>query len=282
LSKELRTVLLYSGGHLGSSVALHFLSQMPEIKIVGIVRGDPAPMHFKGLIKIYKRVQKIGIVFGFLLAWQRFFQFLLFYLLAPLLSKKSLKSGWQISQNLGIPTFSTENINGDASKNFLETLEPDLIISVYFNQILKKETLNIPKIGSINLHPGSLPEYRGAFIYFWVLRNEEPEGCVTIHWMDEGIDTGKIISKKYFKISNTDTQQQVMVKSAISGVRQLQSFFRKILGNNAINHIDIKENITSNYYKFPEKIDFNRYIKKRKFFRHKDIVNLIVRRVKFF
>ena len=81
--EKLREVVLYSAGHLGSSVALNLLRKMPEINIVGIVRGDPAPLTFSGIIKSLRRVKKIGISFGFLLAWQRFTQFLIFYLLAP-------------------------------------------------------------------------------------------------------------------------------------------------------------------------------------------------------
>lgn len=278
MAKPLRTIILYSGGHLGSSVGLHFLKDMKEIKIVGIVRGDPAPMDRKGLVKIYYRVKKIGLYFGFLLAWQRFFQFLMFYFFAPFFGKKNLSSGWQVSQKLGIPTYATENINDDASINFIKTLQPDLIISVYFNQILKPETLKLAKKACLNLHPGSLPEYRGAFIYFWVLRNQESEAGVTIHKMDEGIDTGEILSKKYFPIEKTDTQQKVMVKSALVGVRELKKIFKLLQQNKKIEYNEAEKANISNYYKFPNKPDFDRYIKHRRFFRHRDIINLIIRK----
>lgn len=276
---KLRVVILYSAGHLGSSVALNLLSKMPEINIVGIVRGDPAPLTIKGIIKSLKRTRKTGLSFGFLLAWQRFMQFLIFYLVAPIFNREHLKSGWQISKSLGIPSFSTDNVNSDATENFIKTINPDLIISVYFSQILKKNILDIPNVGSINLHPGILPEYKGAFVYFWALKNHEKQTGVTIHWMDEGVDTGKIITKKKFDINETDTQQQVVVKSAICGARQLQQVFRLIENKQKVEIAsDVEANPDNSYYKFPEKPDYREYRRKRRFFRARNIFYLVLRR----
>ena len=87
-----------------------------------------------------------------------------------------------------------------------------------------------PKIGVINIHPGWLPSYRGSLSYFWALKNGEDKAGVSIHWMDEGLDTGAIIDRKKFRIDKNATQQQVLVETALIAGRMLQRSARKFCG----------------------------------------------------
>ena len=81
----------------------------------------------------------------------------------------------------------------------------DLFVSLSFNQIFKSEIISIPEIGIINCHAGKLPFYRGRNILNWVLINDESEFGITVHFVDEGIDTGDIISQKVYPIDDNDT-----------------------------------------------------------------------------
>ena len=97
-----------------------------------------------------------------------------------------------------------QNIN---NKEFLDKAAAyncDLFVSMSFNQIFKKTIINLPRLGTINCHAGKLPFYRGRNILNWVLINDEKEFGVTVHYMDEGIDTGDIILQKTFPISEMD------------------------------------------------------------------------------
>lgn len=75
-----------------------------------------------------------------------------------------------------------------------DRLKPD-VIAVFGTSLIRGELLNRGRLGVINLHGGLSPEYRGADCTFWALYNGEPEkiGC-TLHFIDAGIDTGKLIA----------------------------------------------------------------------------------------
>jgi hypothetical protein len=80
--------------------------------------------------------------------------------------------------------------------NRLEKMSPDLIIVNSYSMLLGPEVLSIPIRGAINIHGALLPQYRGANPIQWALINNESETGVTMHYIDEQIDTGDVISQK--------------------------------------------------------------------------------------
>ena len=108
------------------------------------------------------------------------------------------------AEESGIEYLCHKNIN---SENFLERIREfqcDLFVSMSFDQIFKTEIINIPRLKTINCHAGKLPYYRGRNILNWVLINDEEEFGITVHYIDEGIDTGDIILQKTFRITDND------------------------------------------------------------------------------
>jgi methionyl-tRNA formyltransferase len=87
---------------------------------------------------------------------------------------------------------------------FFESLEIDLIILAWWPYIIKKPLLDIPRMGFLNTHPSLLPYNRGKHYYFWNLIEDVPFG-VTLHWIDEKIDSGDIAFQKQLKKSWEDT-----------------------------------------------------------------------------
>lgn len=276
-TKTLRCVLLYSAGHLGSSIVLNRLYNIQGIDIVGVVRAEPAALSIAGINKLYNKFSKIGVKFAFLLMWQRVVQFIGFYILAPILAKNHLMAAWQFARHHGIPSFETKNINNEASLNFLRSLQPDVLISAYFSQILKKPAIEIPKIGVLNIHPALLPDYKGAMNYFWVLKNGENRAGVSVHWIDEGIDTGEILAKKSFIIKQDATQQQVLVKTAFIGTILLKRVIKSLLAGKIVMGLPKLAN-NGNYYPMPNAEDFRDYFARRRFFRIRDIIKLVIKR----
>ncbi|GAB4178134.1 MAG: hypothetical protein OHK0026_04680 [Rhodocyclaceae bacterium] len=86
------------------------------------------------------------------------------------------------------------HINDPRVVALADRLRPDLIC-VFGTSLIRGELLEKGRLGIINLHGGLSPEYRGADCTFWALYNGEPEkvGC-TLHFIDAGIDTGKLIA----------------------------------------------------------------------------------------
>ena len=113
----------------------------------------------------------------------------------------------------GIQFLVHSNIN---SGEFLETAASykcDMLVSMSFNQIFKKEIINLTEKKAINCHAGRLPFYRGRNVLNWVLINDEPDFGVTVHYIDEGIDTGDIILQQRYEISDDDDYKTLLERS---------------------------------------------------------------------
>lgn len=119
------------------------------------------------------------------------------------------------AKKLKVEFIPLRDVNSVSSLKKIKSFDTDLFISMSFNQILKKEILNIPEKGFINCHAGALPFYRGRNILNWALINDEKEFGVTVHYIDEGIDTGDIIIQKKSQISDEDTYESLLEKATV-------------------------------------------------------------------
>ena len=99
-----------------------------------------------------------------------------------------------------IPYLLYKNINEANVIAELVAYEADIFVSMSFNQIIKANLLAVPRLGFINCHAGALRKYRGRNILNWALINGEQEVGVTVHYIDEGIDTGDIILQEFLPI----------------------------------------------------------------------------------
>lgn len=95
----------------------------------------------------------------------------------------------------------------------LRALTPDLLLVGGFGIILKRPILDLPKIGCVNVHSSLLPKHRGPNPFSAVLLSNEPESGVTFHVMDEGIDTGDILSQYAFPIEPEDNAMSVYTRA---------------------------------------------------------------------
>jgi len=93
----------------------------------------------------------------------------------------------------------------------IRDLNPDFIFCIHFPYIIPKEILEIPKIGTLNLHPAYLPYNRGWHTPTWAILENTPIGA-TLHFMDEGIDTGDIVYQKQIDVSPADTAHSLYQK----------------------------------------------------------------------
>ncbi len=102
---------------------------------------------------------------------------------------------------LNIPILQPEKLREPAAMSQLHEWNPDLIVVAAFGQILKKDVLELPKYGCINVHASLLPRWRGAApINAAILAGDEEIG-VTIMKMDVGLDTGPMLSKKSMRLT---------------------------------------------------------------------------------
>lgn len=112
----------------------------------------------------------------------------------------------------GIPVWDIKSPNSKKFQEELKNLEPDIIIN-QSQSIIKKDLLEIPKIGIINRHNALLPINRGRLTPFWVLYKQEKETGVSIHFVEEGIDSGDIIVQKRFAVNPKDNFNSIVEKN---------------------------------------------------------------------
>lgn len=137
--------------------------------------------------------------------------------------QKSLKLA---AQNFGLNVVQPLSLRDKKFLLMLEEWSPEFIFSIQCRRILKPELIHIPKYGVINLHFAFLPKYRGCYPIAWALINGEKEAGVTLHYIDEGIDTGDIIAQKKVKIESTENARQLFDKCTDAGL----NLFKKEIG----------------------------------------------------
>lgn len=109
-----------------------------------------------------------------------------------------------------IDYFKIKNVNSKDALGKIDSYKCDLLVSMSFNQIFKKDIIDLTPLKIINCHAGKLPFYRGRNILNWALINDEKEFGITVHFVDEGIDTGDIILQRTFPINEKDDYKTLL------------------------------------------------------------------------
>lgn len=99
--------------------------------------------------------------------------------------------------------------------------EVDIIVSVGYGRIIPKRIFSVPPHGAINLHPAYLPEYRGKHPDIYAIMNGDAEAGITLHYIDDGIDSGEIISQHKIPIGEFDTIVTITEKLHDEGAKLL-------------------------------------------------------------
>lgn len=116
-----------------------------------------------------------------------------------------------------IPVFQPVKIKTPEATEKLAEYEADIYVVAAFGQILSKKILEMPKYGCVNIHASLLPQYRGAAPISQCIIDGEKETGVTIMQMDEGIDTGDILTRKKVIIEEKETTASLFDKLSKAG-----------------------------------------------------------------
>lgn len=119
------------------------------------------------------------------------------------------------AENNGIKVYQPTTLRDGTALAILKDIDPDIIVVVAYGKILPKEILYLPKYGSINGHASLLPRLRGASPIQWAIVTGETETGVTVMQMDEGMDTGDILSYKSIGIMDDDTAESLFNKLSL-------------------------------------------------------------------
>lgn len=138
-------------------------------------------------------------------------------------------------------------------------INPDLIITCAYGQIIPEELLLLPKLGCINVHASLLPKYRGGAPIHWAKINGDEKTGVTIMYMAKNMDTGDIIDVCELKINDEDTTEDLFDKLSVMGADLLIKTLPSILNgtNKRIKQDETHATYAYNIKREEETIDFN-------------------------
>ena len=121
-----------------------------------------------------------------------------------------------------------EDINSPVFIEHCQQLKIDLIASVSPTQIFQEKLINLPKLGCINIHTANLPKYRGLYPTYWAMASGEKVVGISIHYIEKGIDTGKIILQKELEIPPHATLDYMLRVTKLKGAELLLEAIRQI------------------------------------------------------
>jgi methionyl-tRNA formyltransferase len=138
-----------------------------------------------------------------------------------------------------IPYLCVDDINSHNSVKWINNLNPDVIFCFGWSSLIKKEILNIATMGVIGYHPAKLPNNRGRHPLIWALVLGLEKSASTFFFMDEGADTGDILSQVDFEISYQDDARSIYNKVVNIALFQIEEFIPMLEKN---SYLRIKQN----------------------------------------
>ena len=122
------------------------------------------------------------------------------------------KSVAQLARQHGIPVHTPDSVNTPEWIARLREMQPDIVFSFYYRNLICQEILAIPRLGAFNLHGSLLPKYRGRVPINWAVLNGEIRTGATLHHMVKRPDAGDIVDQEAVPIGPRDTAQDVFIK----------------------------------------------------------------------
>ena len=133
----------------------------------------------------------------------------------------------------GIPVITPDNPNTVEVLEQIRALQPDFLFSFYYREMFKRELLEIPKQGALNMHGSLLPKYRGRVPVNWAIIKGETETGATLHYMTEKPDNGAVLAQQAVPILPDDTAFEVFQKVTVAAEIALNDCLPTLLAGTA-------------------------------------------------
>ncbi|RJG25995.1 methionyl-tRNA formyltransferase [Paenibacillus thiaminolyticus] len=160
----------------------------------------------------------------------------------------------------GLTVWQPEKLRTSDTVDDIRALQPDLIVTAAYGQILPKAVLDIPRLGCINVHGSLLPKYRGGAPIQRSIMNGETVTGVTIMYMAEGMDTGDMISRVEVPIGADDNAGTMFAKLSEAGADLLRRTLPDIIAGRveAVPQSHDEATYAPNLKREDERIDWTR------------------------
>lgn len=164
-----------------------------------------------------------------------------------------------VALELGIPVYQYDRISREGV-NDLKELNPEIVVTAAFGQILSREILAIPQYGVINIHASLLPKYRGSSPIQWAVINGDEYSGITIMQTAYEVDSGDIIKQYPLKIGAKETAGELFDRLAVLGAEAIIDVLNDIeLGKaKSVKQDESKATFCKMLTKQDGKIDFSK------------------------
>ena len=132
----------------------------------------------------------------------------------------------------GIPSLYANNINSAETLLWIRKFKPDILMCFGWSNLIKKEVLEVAPMGVVGFHPALLPNNRGRHPLIWAKALGLDKSGNTFFFMDEGADTGDILSQKSFKINKEDDASSLYKKMVDLAMIQIPEFYDQLKSGN--------------------------------------------------
>jgi len=259
----MRVVLLASDYHISANIGLKSFLDHPglerhNIEVAGIVLVSQFGLgkkHLKRTAYYFKKANFAFLAKNILTnIWKKFRIFIARYIIPT--NKREFYGINELAKEHGIPFLQVESANSEKARAFIQEKEPDLLVSCFLLEILKKDILDLPKKGSINVHPALVQKHRGAFSAFWAIAKNWGKSGATVHYMTDQVDEGDVILQKHFFVYPSDTVYTVNKRAAYLGGRLLVKALISIK-KNRVGHFNLKK--ASKLFTLPSPAELERF-----------------------
>ncbi len=131
-----------------------------------------------------------------------------------------------VAEARGIQVLQPRRVREPEAQAVLRALAPDIQVVVAYGQILPRDVIDIPRLGTLNVHASLLPRYRGAAPIQWAIVRGETETGVSIMRIDEGLDTGPLLLQRALAIGPAETAGELQPRLARLGAAALVEALR--------------------------------------------------------
>ncbi len=132
----------------------------------------------------------------------------------------------KLAKEFGVPLLGIGPLRETVIKK-IRSVKPQINIFAYYPHIISQDILNLPELKSVNVHPGSLPQYKGTFPTPWMILNGEKKMGVSVFVMNHQIDGGDILNQKYYRIKKEETGFELYQRSMVLSARLLKETLPK-------------------------------------------------------
>ncbi len=124
-----------------------------------------------------------------------------------------------------LPLYQFERVSKQGEET-LKGLNPDIFVTASYGQIIRQNILDIPRLGTYNVHGSLLPKYRGPAPIQWAIMNGEKKTGITIMKTEAGVDCGEMYLQREIPIESEDTSSSVFNKLSVLGVECIVEFLK--------------------------------------------------------